>query len=64
MLINEGKGGNGARILSPESTKEFLRNQVPQFADELDKEISAVIPSLTNPVRPQPWLTLADQSAG
>lgn len=54
VLINEGKGGNGARILSPESTKEFLRNQVPQFADELDKEISAVIPSLTNPVKMQP----------
>lgn len=56
MLLNEGKGANGARILSPESSREMLRNQLPEahFEAALDKNIPAVIPHLTNPVHMQP----------
>ena len=66
MLLNEGKGANGARILSPESAKEMLRNQVPHLEAVLDKPIPAVIPSLTNPFQMQPghrkgWCVYAER---
>lgn len=56
IMINEGKGANGAQILKPETVEEMWKDQLagkqPEKIKALARPIPAVIPHLTNPVDP------------
>lgn len=56
VLINEGKGQNGVRVLEPKTVDEMFRDQLagtPAGKNRaLERTIPAVIPQLTNPVVP------------
>jgi len=59
VLINKGKGANGARILKEETVKQMFEDQLgddfPE-KDPLEKKIPAVIPSLTRPCELSPGM--------
>lgn len=49
ILINQGKGANGAQILKPETVKEMLTDQVAhKLPAELERPIKSQIPELSN----------------
>ncbi|KAK9894040.1 beta-lactamase/transpeptidase-like protein [Cystobasidium minutum MCA 4210] len=61
IMINEGKGANGAQILKPETVEEMWKDQLagtqPEKIGALARPIPAIIPHLTNPVDPLPFTT-------
>jgi hypothetical protein len=56
VLINDGKGANGARIVEKSTLEEMSRDQIEHIAPELGMErlIQAATPMYTNPVQMMP----------
>lgn len=56
IMINEGKGANGAQILKPETVEEMWHDQLagkqPEKINALGRDIPNVRPDLTHVVSP------------
>jgi hypothetical protein len=53
ILINEGKGLTGVKILEPHSIEQMYQDQLPaKLSHRLDDTIPSAIPFVTHPVTP------------
>lgn len=56
IMINEGKGANGAQILKPETVDDMWKDQLagkqPEKINALGRDIPNIRPDLTNVVSP------------